>query len=258
MCTAVIHASRPVPGVRKVWLALLKRAYTLGLKSGKVSRGSVPAFPSLSENAPRKGFIDEAQYSRLAEQCAKEGLWLRALLAAAFDLGWRRQELLGLKVHQVDLLNRRVYLLDSKNGEPRTGVLTDEAQRWLTQCVVGKHKDAYVFSHDTAGERRIGDFRKRWQRVCTAAGVPGLFIHDLRRSMARKLRNLGIAESVIMKKAGWKTASMFRRYGIVNDADLEQAARAVDAQREQAAQRSQDGHNSTQNDAITSQAVAVN
>jgi integrase len=86
---------------------------------------------------------------------------------------------------------------------------------------VSKQKDAYVFSHDAVGQRRIGDFRKRWQRVCAAAGVPGLYIHDLRRSMARKLRNLGIAESVIMKQAGWKTASMFRRYGIVNDADLE-------------------------------------
>jgi integrase len=50
-----------------------------------------------------------------------------------------------------------------------------------------------------------------------------LLFHDLRRSGARVLRQAGIDESTIMALGGWKTASMFRRYAIVDPSDLKKA-----------------------------------
>jgi hypothetical protein len=42
------------------------------------------------------------------------------------------------------------------------------------------------------------------------------------------MRRLGIAENVIMKIGGWKTASVFRRYDIVDQSDLADASRRID------------------------------
>ena len=47
----------------------------------------------------------------------------------------------------------------------------------------------------------------------------------------RNLRRLGVAESVAMKISGHKTASVFRRYDITDEADLTEAAARLDEKR---------------------------
>ena len=92
-------------------------------------------------------------------------------------------------------------------------------------------------------------WRKAWRNLCIEAGVGqmlcracekvvtgkkcecgsrelryvGLIVHDLRRTGVRNLRRLGVAESVAMKISGHKTASIFRRYDITDEADLADA-----------------------------------
>jgi hypothetical protein len=83
--------------------------------------------------------------------------------------------------------------------------------------------------------RRVHGFHGRPSSpacVCAAAGVPNLLFHDLRRTGARNLRRLGVAESVIMDIGGWKTREVFERYNIVNQEDLAEAAGRLDAKRE--------------------------
>jgi hypothetical protein len=61
--------------------------------------------------------------------------------------------------------------------------------------------------------------------------LPNLLIHDFRRSAARNLRAAGVAEIVVMQIGGWKTASVFRRYAIVNNRDKFTAMDALEQKR---------------------------
>lgn len=70
--------------------------------------------------------------------------------------------------------------------------------------------------------RPVRSFRKAWKKATKAAGVPNLLVHDLRRSFARRASRAGLSQHVIMRLAGWKTDSVFRRYAIVDQEVLEE------------------------------------
>lgn len=242
-------------------LAFLKRAFRLGYKATPPKVQRVPAFPMLKETNVRKGFLEDAQYHRIAAECAKEGLWLRAMLATYYNFGWRKSELLGLRVNQVDLFTRTIRLEvgETKNSQGRTVKMPEEVYQLLSACVHGKQGSDYVFTRPDG--KPVRDFRKIWQKVCVAAGVgsmicrkcgnvatdkcecgnedlkyKGLILHDLRRTGARNLRRLGIGETTAMKIGGWKTRSVFQRYDIVSENDLAEAARLLDEKRQQQAE----------------------
>ena len=63
--------------------------------------------------------------------------------------------------------------------------------------------------------------------VLRASGIVGLVGKG-----ARNLRRSGVAEEVIMKIGGWKTASVFKRYSIVGGDDIREAMTKMQ-QREQ-------------------------
>jgi integrase len=154
------------------------------------------------------------------------------MLETAYSYGWRVSELLNLRVGQVDLLNRTIRL-DPGTTKSREGrEVTIESGRLLQllrHCVEGKRPDDYVF---TRGIKPIRDFRKSWQNLCAAAGVPALLFHDLRRSAARNLRAAGVPEEIIMQIAGWKTSNVFKRYAIVDRADIRAALQQLERTRQ--------------------------
>jgi integrase len=75
----------------------------------------------------------------------------------------------------------------------------------------------------------IRQFTKAWKAACVAAGCPGRIPHDLRRSAIRTFVRAGFSENVAMKLSGHLTSSVFRRYDIVSESDLINAAAALDA-----------------------------
>ena len=165
-------------------LAILKHAFHLGMKSTPPKVRACPVMPMYKENPARKGFLDDDQYTLLARQCNREGLWFRALLTTAYSFAFRKGELLNLRVRQVDLASRQIRLDagTTKNDEGRIAPMTDEVFTLLTACVVGKQKNDYVFTRPAAKPglpaEPVRGFRRRWAKVCCAVGLGELVCPD--------------------------------------------------------------------------------
>lgn len=206
-------------------LSLLRRAFAIH------NHIACPKFPRLKEDNVRKGFVSDEQYAKLAAECAKEGLWLRALLEIGANYGLRRGEMLSLRVEQLDKATGRVRLEGSqtKNGSGRAFTLTSDTRHLLFALIEGKAQSDYVFTRPDGSP--IGDFRKLWANVCERAGVPGLLIHDLRRTAVRNMIRSGVSDNVAMAISGHKTRSVFDRYDIVSESDLDAAAAKIEQRR---------------------------
>ena len=147
-------------------LATLRAMLIRGTKVTPRMVTMVPAFPErLKEAAPRKGFIGDAEYKKLAAN-AKD-LWLRTLIACAYSFGFRKGELLNLRVRQVDLIDRWIQLdaEDTKNGEPRKVRMTSEVFQLMAECVAGKKPEEFVFTRP-AGSQCCRPARGMVQFMC--------------------------------------------------------------------------------------------
>jgi integrase len=211
-------------------LALLRRAFSLGFDAEPQKASRVPKFHRfiVSEKGNgRRGFVEETEYRRLAS-LAKEP-WLRALLALAYTYGFRKAELLEMKCSQVDLLNNTVSLYsgETKNGEARIVYLTEECRLLVTELRKGKQPDDFLVTRES-GEP-VRDLRGTWAAITEEAKLPSLLLHDFRRSAVRNMIRRGVPQKTAREISGHKTDSVFNRYNIVSEADLQDAARRIEA-----------------------------
>jgi integrase len=219
-------------------LSLLRRAFRLAHAGSGVL--FVPQFEFLREPPARSGFLERRQLDAIV---AELPTWLRPVLTALYILGWRKREVLTLRVNQADMVANTITLdpEQSKTGVGRVAPMTDEVRKIVQKQLASakriqrkKRKIDVPLFHRPSG-RAIGSFRKRWVAACIAAGYPGandtrpgVLLHDFRRSAARNLTRSGTAEQVAMKLLGHKSSSTFRRYRIVSEDDLQQAAERLD------------------------------
>src|SRR5487761_1520384 len=119
-------------------MALLRRAFNIAYHASPRKVHEVPSFTMLKENDPRSGFVTYEEYAELCRNCRET--WMRALIGAAFNFGFRVNELLTLRVRQVDLLAHSISLDagTTKNRKPRTVPMTSEVYKLLCSCIVGK------------------------------------------------------------------------------------------------------------------------
>jgi integrase len=119
------------------------------------------------ERNVRKGFLADQDHARLASECSKTGLWLRAMLSVGYNYGWRGGEILPMRVHQIDLADRTIRLDvgTTKNGHGRIVKMTQEVFTLLQTCASKKGPEDHLFTREDGSP--VLDFRGAWQgRAC--------------------------------------------------------------------------------------------
>ena len=146
------------------------------------------------------------------------------MLDFAYYSGWRSGEIKKLSWAEVDLQGRVVRLdpRRSKNKKGRTLPLSGQLFQIIERRVPQRRIDTPLVFHYRGGNA-IGDFRKAWRNACKKAGLPGKYLHDCRRTVARNLIRAGVPETVAMGITGHKTRAVFDRYNITAEKELRDA-----------------------------------
>jgi len=210
----------------------LRAAFRLAHKRGQLSR--LPYFPMLPEDNARVSFVEPAMFEKIAAALPCD---LADAARFAYPTGWRRGQIGKLRPEHLDWTNKLIAVpcALTKNGQPQTMPLFGELlevveRRRVRREVVRKGQPVLLspFAFHRGDGRQLGDFRKARAKACSAAGVPGLLFHDLRRSAARNLVRAGVDRDVTRKITGHRTESMFSRYNITDTTDQLEAFRRVE------------------------------
>lgn len=216
-------------------LAIIKRAFKLGLRDGSVSH--IPHIEMLPEDNVRAGFFSPEAFQSLLRF---SNPLLRQIVTVAWFTGWRLESVILLEWRNVDLSRGLVGLTrqQTKNGKATAFPLDPfpelrsvlEARLAETKTVerAKNMRIPYVFHRE--GER-IKSIRTAFVGARQRAGLPGRTFHDFRRTAAMNLEAMGFSETEIMNMIGLKTLAMFTRYNITNeDRILAKGKRIAEAQ----------------------------
>jgi len=219
-------AQGAAPGTVKVELAILGRGFSLALRDGLLR--SRPSIASVRVSNVRKFMITEEMADAILAYLPPDE---RDVAEMAYLVGWRVSEITGLRWENVDRL-ARVVRLDpgtTKNGEGRVVPYGKFAQlaslierRWTRTIESSARWGRIPFVFHRRG-RQLPGIRYAWQHACDRAGLdPRPVFHDWRRVAARNMVRSGMPIKVAMAILGHKTRSMFDRYHIVVEEDLQE------------------------------------
>jgi site-specific recombinase XerD len=218
-------------------LAQMRRGFRLAVRTGLLA--SRPDFSLLREASPRQGFVERRDLEAILKAMPE---YVRPVIEMAYETGWRVcSEVLTRQWRHVDMESQPGWLRlepgEGKTEEGRMFPLTRQL-RALLEAQLKRSKAlqqtlrmriATVFPRDDGAPVTEKELRAAWDRARVAAGRPGALLHDFRRTAARNLSRAGVAREAAMRMIGHKTESMYRRYAIVDETTLREAAARIDA-----------------------------
>jgi integrase len=165
----------------RVWISF---AVARGLRDDNPVRGVKK--PSLRRI---ERFLSETEIARLgealdAEVKATNDPYPAAAIRLLLLTGCRRSEILGLRWEWIDFEREMIFLPDSRTGRkpvylnaPALEVLERLPEQLGNPHVICGHRDG----------RAYAGLHKVWRRVRTAAGLPGVRLHDSRHNSGRRI-----------------------------------------------------------------------
>lgn len=218
-----VRGAPPAPATLDREVELLKRVLNYAVKCRRLYANPIADVQLLGKSNVRRSVIRDAEFDQLLAAAPSH---LKPILIVAYDTGMRLMEILTLRWAQYDKAEGCVELHagDTKSEEGRKVYLTKRANEALAAIDV---KGPFVFTNPKTGSH-YDDVRKVFGTAAEAIGRPGLWFHDLRRSFVTRARRKGIPESVVMRMSGHRSASVFKRYNIIFDSDVADAARKLE------------------------------
>jgi integrase len=149
------------------------------------------------------------------------------LFDLALETAMRLREMYTLRVAQVDLSKRTVFLDKTKNGDKRQVPLSSVAMTVLSDFLATRdaNPDALIFHLWNGEDQTLRDTTRRisvkFARIFELAGCPDLRFHDLRHEATSRLfERTTLTDLQISKITGHKSMSMLSRYANLRGSDL--------------------------------------
>jgi site-specific recombinase XerD len=229
-------------GTARSWFAGLRHFCRWLVAEGERPDDATAGIKTPAPNDPTTPVLTLDQVRALLATCTGTDFLGRrdaAILLLFVDGGLRMAELAGLRVEDVDVHDRSVYVVGkgSNRSGPRRRRVAVSAK--TIQAVDRYLRERRRHPHCARTDLWLGDRGRptissegvdaMLSRRAAAAGITGLHAHVFRHTWASEFRAAGGSEGDLMALGGWRSRTMLDRYGRAVAED-----RARDAYRQRA------------------------
>jgi integrase len=188
---------------------MLSKAVEWKLLSANPFRG----VRSLNVPTRMERILELHEETRLLVACSSiRSCYLRPVIVLAFNTGMRRGELLSLEWEQIDLMRRRIRILNAKTASSERSIPMNYTVRGLLCDLGQKRNSKLVFASKRRDGERFLDLKKGFKRAVKLAGIPKIRFHDLRHTFATRLVQAGVDIITVQHLLGHARISMTARY----------------------------------------------
>ena len=169
----------------------------------------------MSPSQGRSKRVDIRVEQLLLSTCKKLNFHiLGSMIKFAIQTGMRRGEISGLSWGDVDLVKRKIYLHQTKNGEPRQVPLSKDAISVLDGLKTMGTNEVFPMSMNVL-RNQFDRVRNMAEKDWNETGVnpfADLRFHDLRHEALSRLSDAGLNVIELSYISGHKTMAMLKRY----------------------------------------------
>ena len=159
----------------------------------------------------RDRFLKKDEMPRFFEALAQEeNETAREFILLCLLTGARKANVLAMRWNEVNFELKEWRIPETKNGEPHTVPLSDQA----IEVLEGRRANASsVFVFPGKGkDGHYSDPARAWRRVLKRAGIQDLRIHDLRRTLGSWMAATGTTTAIIGKTLAHKSVHATKIY----------------------------------------------
>ncbi len=138
--------------------------------------------------------------------------------------GARKSEILSLQWEYIDFEGARLLLPDSKTGKKMVQLSAPALEVLSTIPRLAGNPHVIVGKNDGA---HLVNLHKPWKRICAAAGIENVRVHDLRHSFASVAASGGATLQIVGKLLGHTQIATTERYSHLAEDPIKQANEEV-------------------------------
>lgn len=206
------------PATVNRYMAALSVAFTTAVKEwGWLDDSPMRKVTKPREPRGRVRFLSDEERSRLLKACKESSSpYLYVVVVLALSTGMRQGEIMGLTWEDIDLIQGRAILHETKNGERRAVAITGHALEMLRELSKVRRIDCNLLFPAKKLQDPM-DLRTPWETAVKKAELQDFKFHDLRHSAASYLAMNGASLAEIAEVLGHKTLQMVKRYAHLSE-----------------------------------------
>jgi len=187
-------------------LACLKHIFNKAKEWGRLKENPISSVKLFKTDNRRIRYLSREEIAKLLKNSPEN---LKSIIIFALNTGMRKGEILNLKWEDIDLSQRLIYVVETKNREVREIPVNDTVLGILEQLRKNTN-GPYVFCKKDGNPYK--DIRGTFQSALKKAGIKDFRFHDLRHTFASHLVMAGVDLKTVQELLGHKSFQMTLRY----------------------------------------------